>query len=133
MVWTVSRRGVLRMQRLVQHGNRMASSTPKLANDRLDLFELRPAERARMIHRLQLPVDLDGDEIGSLVKMEKGTTLSCVDVSETSPVTWGIVLADMLRQAARSFERRGLTVNGRLAARVEQVSAYLQKGMISNS
>lgn len=72
-----------------------------------------------MIHRLQIPVDLDGDEIGSLVKTAEGTTLSCVDVSETSPVTWGILLVDMLRQAAKSFERRGLTIDGRLMAQAE--------------
>lgn len=45
--------------------------------------------------------------------------LTCVEVSETTPVTWGIVLVDMLRQAAKSFEMRGLTIDGRLMTQAE--------------
>lgn len=72
------------------------------------------------INRLYLPTDVDGREIGSVVLLDKkGGGMPCVDVSDTNPNTWGIILGDMVRQAAVAFEMEGLTLEGRLLGRKE--------------
>ncbi len=77
-----------------------------------------------MIERLNLPDRLEGEpvegqETGSLVRLPNGNLLSIVAVHDTTPPTWGIMLCDMLRQAAIAFEANGLTLDGRTLTRTE--------------
>jgi hypothetical protein len=69
-----------------------------------------------MIKRIDYPEALaaaGGVEIASVVRQADGKGLSCVNVERTNPTIWGILLCDLLRQVAISFELDGLTLDGR--------------------
>lgn len=71
------------------------------------------------IRRLEIPVDCEGHEVASISRHEDGECILTVELGDSNPDTWGIMLSDLLRQVAISFERTNLKLNGKVLGRAE--------------